>query len=106
MHDTQSALVTLGALKEMGVRLAIDDFGTGFSSFSYLRRFPMDTLKVDKSFVHEITPTSEDTTFVSAMINIGRSLNQRVTAEGVETYFQLEFLQRHGVQRGSDILLQ
>jgi diguanylate cyclase (GGDEF)-like protein/PAS domain S-box-containing protein len=96
MHDTQSALVTLHALKEMGVRLAIDDFGTGFSSFTYLRRFPMDALKVDKSFVHEITPNSEDTTFVSAMINIGRSLNQRVIAEGVERSSQLEFLQSHG----------
>lgn len=100
MHDTQSALTTLHALKDMGVRLAIDDFGTGFSSFTYLRRFPMDALKVDKSFVHEITPNSEDTTFVCAMINIGRSLNQRVTAEGVETYSQLEFLQRHGCNEG------
>jgi diguanylate cyclase (GGDEF)-like protein/PAS domain S-box-containing protein len=100
MQDTQSAVITLHALKEMGVRLAIDDFGTGFSSFTYLRRFPMDALKVDKSFIQEITPNSEDPTFVVAMINIGKSLNQRVIAEGVETSSQLKFLQRHGCSEG------
>src|ERR1700735_2502022 len=84
----------------MSAPVICDDFGTGFSSFTYLRRFPMDALKVDKSFVHEITPNSADTTFVSAMIDIGRGLNQRVIAEGVELRAQLDFLQRHGCNEG------
>ena len=100
MQDAESAVVTLLALKAMGVKLAVDDFGTGFSSFTYLRRFPVDTLKVDKSFVHEITEDSDGTTIVNAMINIGKSLKQRVVAEGVDTRSQLDFLQRHGCNEG------
>ena len=100
MQDAESAVVTLLALKAMGVKLAVDDFGTGFSSFTYLRRFPVDTLKVDKSFVHEITEDSDGTTIVNAMINIGKSLKQRVVAEGVETRPQLDLLQRHGCDEG------
>ena len=100
MQDAESAVVTLLALKAMGVKLAVDDFGTGFSSFTYLRRFPVDTLKVDKSFVHEITEDSDGTTIVNAIINIGKSLKQRVVAEGVETRSQLDFLQRHGCDEG------
>ena len=100
MQDAESAVVTLLALKTMGVRLAIDDFGTGYSSFTYLRRFPVDTLKVDQSFVQEITADLQGTTMVHAMINIGKSLNQRVIAEGVETRSQLDFLQHHGCGEG------
>jgi diguanylate cyclase (GGDEF)-like protein/PAS domain S-box-containing protein len=100
MQDAESAVVTLLALKAMGVRLAIDDFGTGYSSFTYLRRFPVDTLKVDQSFVQEITADPDATTVVDAMINIGKSLKQRVIAEGVETRSQLDFLQRHGCGEG------
>jgi EAL domain-containing protein (putative c-di-GMP-specific phosphodiesterase class I) len=88
------------ALKAMGVQLAIDDFGTGYSSFTYLRRFPSDALKLHQSFVQEITADPEDATIVSAMINIGRSLKQRVIAEGVETREQFDFLQRHGCGEG------
>jgi EAL domain-containing protein (putative c-di-GMP-specific phosphodiesterase class I) len=84
----------------MGVQLAIDDFGTGYSSFTYLRRFPVDTIKVDQSFVQEITADPQGITIVSAMINIGKSLNQRVVAEGVETRSQLDFLQRHECGEG------
>jgi EAL domain-containing protein (putative c-di-GMP-specific phosphodiesterase class I) len=100
MQDAESALVTLLALRAMGVRLAIDDFGTGYSSFTYLRRFPTDTIKLDQSFVQEITTDPEDITIVSAMINIGRSLRRRVVAEGIETRSQLDFLQRHGCAEG------
>lgn len=100
MHDAESTVDTLHALKAMGVQLAIDDFGTGYSSFTYLRRFPADALKVDQSFVREITSDPEDATIVSAMINIGKSLNLRVVAEGVETRAQLEFLQRNGCGEG------
>jgi diguanylate cyclase (GGDEF)-like protein/PAS domain S-box-containing protein len=100
MQDAESTVRTLGALKAMGVQLAIDDFGTGYSSFSYLRRFPVDALKLHQSFVQEITADPGDATIVSAMINIGKSLKQRVIAEGVETRAQLEFLQRHGCGEG------
>jgi len=100
MQDAESALVTLLALKAMGVRVAIDDFGTGYSSFTYLRRFPVDTLKVGQSFVQEITADPEGSTLVGAMISIGKSLKQRVIAVGVETASQLDFLQRHGCGEG------
>jgi diguanylate cyclase (GGDEF)-like protein/PAS domain S-box-containing protein len=100
MRDAESSVRTLGALKAMGVTLAIDDFGTGYSSFTYLRRFPVDALKLDQSFVQEITENPGDATIVSAMINIGKGLNQRVIAEGVETRGQLKFLQSHGCGEG------
>jgi diguanylate cyclase (GGDEF)-like protein/PAS domain S-box-containing protein len=100
MQDAESTVRTLGALKAMGVRLAIDDFGTGYSSFTYLRRFPVDALKLHQSFVQEITADPGDATIVSAMINIGQSLKQRVIAEGVETRAQLNFLQHHGCNEG------
>jgi diguanylate cyclase (GGDEF)-like protein len=100
MQDAESAVQTLVALKVMGVQLAIDDFGTGYSSFTYLRRFPVDALKLHQSFVHEITEDPADATIVSAMINIGKSLKHRVIAEGVETRAQLKFLQRHGCGEG------
>jgi EAL domain-containing protein (putative c-di-GMP-specific phosphodiesterase class I) len=98
--DAEAAVVTLAKLKAMGVKLAIDDFGTGYSSFTYLRRFPSGALKLHQSFVQEITANPEDATIVSAMINIGKSLQQRVIAEGVETRQQLEFLKRHGCDEG------
>jgi diguanylate cyclase (GGDEF)-like protein/PAS domain S-box-containing protein len=96
MQDAEATVRTLAALKAMGVTLAIDDFGTGYSSFTYLRRFTVDALKLDRTFVQEITEDPGDATIVSAMINIGKSLNQRVIAEGVETREQLKFLQSHG----------
>jgi diguanylate cyclase (GGDEF)-like protein/PAS domain S-box-containing protein len=100
MQDAEAAIVTLHALKAMGVRLAIDDFGTGYSSFTYLRRFPMDTIKVDGSFVQEISTEPEDETIISAMIDIGKKLRRRIVAEGVETLSQLDFLQRHACSEG------
>jgi diguanylate cyclase (GGDEF)-like protein len=100
MRDAEAAVVTLVKLKAMGVQLAIDDFGTGYSSFTYLRRFPSDALKLHQSFVQEITADPADAAIVSAMINLGRSLKQRVIAEGVETRAQLKFLQQHGCGEG------
>lgn len=92
MQDLKSSLAVLQALKAMGVQLAIDDFGTGYSSLSYLKRFPIDNLKIDQSFVRDITTNQDDTTIVSAIISMGNSLNKRVSAEGVETQAQLDFL--------------
>ncbi|MHB8525208.1 MAG: putative bifunctional diguanylate cyclase/phosphodiesterase [Candidatus Acidiferrales bacterium] len=100
MQEAESTVAALSKLKTMGVQLAIDDFGTGYSSFAYLRRFPVDALKLHQSFVQEITADPGDATIVSAMINIGKSLKQRVIAEGVETRAQLNFLQRHECGEG------
>ncbi|HXP42314.1 MAG TPA: EAL domain-containing protein [Candidatus Acidoferrales bacterium] len=100
MQDAESAVITLRDLKAMGVRVAIDDFGTGYSSFTYLLRFPVDTLKVGQSFVQDITSDHDGSTLVGAMISIGKSLKQRVVAVGVETASQLDFLQRHECGEG------
>jgi diguanylate cyclase (GGDEF)-like protein/PAS domain S-box-containing protein len=100
MRDAEGAVRTLGALRAMGVQLAIDDFGTGCSSFSYLQRFPINVLKLHQSFVHGITDAQAEAPLLSAMIGIGKSLKQRVVAEGVETRAQLEFLQRHHCNEG------
>jgi EAL domain-containing protein (putative c-di-GMP-specific phosphodiesterase class I) len=93
MQHAEATASVLQALKFMGVQLAVDDFGTGYSSLSYLRRFPIDALKIDQSFVRDITSNPDDATIVSAVINMGRSLKQRVIAEGVETREQFAFLQ-------------
>ena len=83
----------LKALRARGVQLAVDDFGTGYSSLSYLRKFSMDVLKIDQSFVRQITTAPDETSIVTAMISMGRSLDLRVVAEGVETQTELAFLQ-------------
>lgn len=100
MHDAESSVAVLDALKAMGVRLAIDDFGTGYSSLSYLKRFPVDTLKIDQSFVQNIIADSDDATIVSAVIDMARNLGLRVIAEGVETSEQLAFLQSRHCEQG------
>ena len=100
MEDTQSTTAVLSALKDMGVRIAIDDFGTGYSSLSYLSRFPIDTLKIDRSFVGGITAAGHDATIINAVIGLGRSLNQHVVAEGVETEQQLALLRRQQCVEG------
>jgi diguanylate cyclase (GGDEF)-like protein/PAS domain S-box-containing protein len=91
-ESTESILKTLRA---RGVLVAVDDFGTGYSSLSYLRKFPIDALKIDQSFVRQITTAPDETTIVTAIISMGRSLNLRVVAEGVETQTELAFLQAH-----------
>jgi EAL domain-containing protein (putative c-di-GMP-specific phosphodiesterase class I) len=100
MQDAESTVGVLASLRAMGVQLAIDDFGTGYSSFSYLRRFPVNVLKIHQSFVHAITEEPGNATIVAAMINIGKSLKQKVIAEGVETRAQVKFLQEHGCDEG------
>ncbi|MFA5083106.1 MAG: EAL domain-containing protein, partial [Hydrogenophilaceae bacterium] len=92
MHDTETSASVLEAIKNLGVRLAIDDFGTGYSSLSYLKRFPIDTLKIDQSFVRDIVTDEDGAAIVNAVIGMGRSLKQRVIAEGVETDGQLTVL--------------
>jgi len=100
MEQARSTAHLLQSLKDIGVTIAIDDFGTGYSSLSYLREFPIDVLKIDQSFVHEITSNPDRTPIVSAVISMGRGLNHRVVAEGVETRSQLRFLQLNGCGEG------
>jgi EAL domain-containing protein (putative c-di-GMP-specific phosphodiesterase class I) len=85
IRDAEAAESVLHAIAKLGVKLAIDDFGTGYSSLSYLKRFPIDTLKIDKSFVHQMTSNADDASIVKAVISMGKSLRQRIIAEGVET---------------------
>jgi len=92
MKDGIGALGTLRELKSLGVQLAIDDFGTGYSSLSYLRKFPVDRLKIDRSFVCSLNDGSDERTIASAVIALGHSLHLHVAAEGVETESQLQFL--------------
>ncbi len=101
MQDTEPTTAVLLALKKLGVQIAIDDFGTGYSSLSYLQRFPIDTLKIDQTFVHglDVTGTSDEA-IVSAVIAMGISLKKRVVAEGVETQQQLAFLQSQQCAEG------
>jgi diguanylate cyclase (GGDEF)-like protein len=92
MRDAESTDSVLHAIADLGVKLAIDDFGTGYSSLSYLRQFPIDTLKIDQSFVNRMTSNPDDAAIVNAVISMGKSLKQRVIAEGVETPEQYALL--------------
>lgn len=103
MHDTAPTMTVLRALKDLGVRIAIDDFGTGFSCLSYLRSFPIDTLKIDQSFVHDIDGDAGEG-IVSAIVAMGMSLKQRVVAEGIETSQQLAFLESRRCAEGQGFL--
>ena len=96
MKDAARAISTLYALRDLGVALAIDDFGTGYSSLSYLKRFPIDRLKIDKSFVEGLPDVADDAAISMAIIAMAHSLRLSVIAEGVETEAQLAFLRSHG----------
>ncbi len=96
MQQSDTTLETLSQLSAMGIQLSVDDFGTGYSSLAYLKRFPIDKLKIDQSFVRDIPGDSDDVAITQAIISLGKALGLRVVAEGVETEAQLEFLVAHG----------
>ncbi|HVF17604.1 MAG TPA: EAL domain-containing protein [Steroidobacteraceae bacterium] len=96
MNDPEQSAATLQSLSAMGVHISIDDFGTGYSSLSYLRRFPLDKLKIDRSFIRDLMTNADDVCIVRAIISLAHSLRLRVVAEGVETAQQLEFLRELG----------
>ena len=96
MHGAEKYVEMLGQIKTLGVQIAVDDFGTGYSSLSYLKRFPVDQLKVDRSFVVDLATDPDDAVIVQAIIALGHKLNLRVVAEGVETNEQFEFLSQAG----------
>ncbi|MBT4934518.1 MAG: PAS domain S-box protein [Rhodospirillaceae bacterium] len=95
MSDSAKAIVSLGELHEMGLHLAMDDFGTGYSSLSYLKKFPIDTIKIDRSFVADIATNEDDAEIIKTIISMGRTLNRKVVAEGVETSRQLSMLKQY-----------
>ena len=105
MQDSQFALEVLSALKELHVQLALDDFGTGYSSLSHLKRFPIDILKIDQSFVRELTTGSDATSIVGAVIGMGKNLGMQVVAEGVESREQLICLQQLSCPQGQGYYL-
>ncbi|MDH1262378.1 EAL domain-containing protein [Pseudomonas sp. GD03944] len=105
MHDVGSALNTLSRLKRLGVCIAIDDFGTGYSSLNYLKQFPIDVLKIDRSFVDGLPQGERDGQIARAIIAMAHSLDLAVIAEGVETQAQLEFLRAHGCDEVQGYLL-
>jgi EAL domain-containing protein (putative c-di-GMP-specific phosphodiesterase class I) len=96
MSDITPAVDLLHRMKALGVNLSIDDFGTGYSSLSYLSRFPIDVLKIDRSFVADITRDANDEAIVTSIIALAHNLKLAVIAEGVETSEQLDYLRRHG----------
>jgi len=99
MQNADNSVRTLRELKRLGVHIAMDDFGTGYSSLSYLKRFPIDSLKLDRSFVRDLPADVDDSAIASAVLAMAKSLSLTVTAEGVETQEQLDFLVERGCER-------
>jgi EAL domain-containing protein (putative c-di-GMP-specific phosphodiesterase class I) len=95
MRDFETTSIILQALSAMGIRIAVDDFGTGYSNLSYLKRFPINTLKLDGSFIHDLPESADVSTIVSSVIRMAHGLHLQVIGEGVETLQQLKFLKAH-----------
>lgn len=97
--NPQHAIQTLGKLRELGVRSTLDDFGTGYSSLTHLRELPVDCLKIDRSFVHNVLTSQRDAAIVAATITLAHSLGLDVVVEGVETPQQMEWFKQHSADR-------
>ena len=104
MRDAAATAERLKALKRLGVRIAIDDFGTGYSSLAYLRQFPADALKIDRSFIREIASSPQAKALIQTLVQLGQTLNIETLAEGIEDQAQLETLQREQCDRGQGFL--
>lgn len=104
-HDSKMLLDVLQSLHNLGVRLALDDFGTGYASLSYLKKYPFDILKIDRSYIREIGRSKNDEVLISAMINMAKSMGQKVIAEGIESKKQIDFLKAAGCDYAQGFLL-
>jgi EAL domain-containing protein (putative c-di-GMP-specific phosphodiesterase class I) len=104
LDDSEPTIAKLHKLKELGVKLAVDDFGTGYSSLSYLSKFPVDCLKIDRSFVSRLSDDAEDSALVAAVVKIAETLKLRTVAEGIESVDQLEALRQMGCGLGQGFL--
>jgi EAL domain-containing protein (putative c-di-GMP-specific phosphodiesterase class I) len=104
LEKADYVLATLHALRALGVRISMDDFGTGYSSLSYLRKFPFDKIKIDRSFVHDLSANAEAQAIVRAILSLGTSLGITITAEGVETEAELACLRAEGCHEGQGYL--
>jgi EAL domain-containing protein (putative c-di-GMP-specific phosphodiesterase class I) len=105
MGNTDKVIRILSEFKEMDVQLAVDDFGTGYSSLGYLRRFPIDRLKIDRSFIDDVPTSQHDATIAKAIISLAHNLGLQVIAEGVENRAQLAFLAENGCDEIQGYLL-
>jgi diguanylate cyclase len=104
MQDPHTAAILLTELKTLGVRIAIDDFGTGFSSMTYLGALPLDTLKIDRSFIRQMHERTSSLAIVHAIRQLAAALDMDVTCEGIETEEQARLLKRMGCERGQGYL--
>lgn len=93
LHPIEDIIAKLEDLKKIGIKIAIDDFGTGYSSLRYISDYPFDILKIDKSFIHNVSSNSNKKALVEAIVNMGQSLRLKIVAEGIETYEDLTYLQ-------------
>jgi EAL domain-containing protein (putative c-di-GMP-specific phosphodiesterase class I) len=96
MQNIEDTIGKLNILKEAGIKISIDDFGTGYSSLNYLRRFPISTLKIDRSFVNDLATDQNNESIIKAIIALAKNLDMQIIAEGVENRQQLSFLKQHG----------
>ena len=104
MHDPEAAARRLRDLKDQGVRIAIDDFGTGYCSLAYLRQFPVDALKIDRSFITGIAASSESRALIHMLVQLGKTLGLETLGEGIEEQAQLRQLQREECDSGQGFL--
>ncbi len=104
MHSSAKTIKILGALRERGISLAMDDFGTGYSSLSYLKHFPLQILKIDRSFISDLEKSEDSRILVKAIISMAESLKMKIVAEGIETRGQLDFCRQHNVQTAQGYL--
>ena len=104
MHDVHAATRRLTELKALGVRVAIDDFGTGYSSLAYLRQFPVDALKIDRSFISNLGTSTDAAAIIHALVQLGKTLSIETLAEGIEDHDQLRQLQREQCDQGQGFL--
>ncbi|MNJ62453.1 Phytochrome-like protein cph2 [compost metagenome] len=105
MESQQHACAVLAQLQQLGVATAVDDFGTGYSSLAYLKMLPIDHLKIDRAFIKDLPGDDDDVAITRAIIDLGHALGFRITAEGIETRQQYEFLRNAGCDQGQGYLI-